>query len=58
MPDRKVAPLLLAAAAAIGFAAEAGEQLPTLNGQKPLILGIAARRDIDRSTRSPPMSLR
>jgi len=40
MPDRKVVPLLLAAAAAtIGFAAEAGEQLPTLNGQKPLILG-------------------
>src|SRR5215831_18988630 len=41
MPDRKVGPLLLAAAAAaIGFAAEAGEQLlPTLNGQKPLILG-------------------
>ena len=40
MPDRKVAPLLLAlATASIGFAAEAGEQLPTLNGQKPLILG-------------------
>src|SRR4051812_34221901 len=40
MPDRKVGPLLLAAAAAtIGFAAEAGEQLSTLNGQKPLILG-------------------
>jgi len=40
MPERKVAPLLLAVAAAtIGFAAEAGEQLSTLNGQKPLILG-------------------
>jgi glycerophosphoryl diester phosphodiesterase len=40
MPDRKVAPMLLAAAtAAIGFVAEAAAQLPTLNGQKPLILG-------------------
>jgi glycerophosphoryl diester phosphodiesterase len=40
MPDRKVGSLLLAAtAAAIGFDATAGEQLPTLNGQKPLILG-------------------
>ena len=40
MPDRKVGPLLLAlAAATIGFAAEADEQLPTLNGQKPLIFG-------------------
>jgi hypothetical protein len=54
MPDRKVAPMLLAAAAtAIGFAAKAGEQLPTLNGQKPLILGHRGAADIDPSTRLP-----
>jgi glycerophosphoryl diester phosphodiesterase len=40
MPDRKIGPLALAAAAAtIGSAAEAGAHFSTLNGQKPLILG-------------------
>jgi len=34
--------LVAAPVAAVGFAAEAGEQLPPLNGQKPVILVIAS----------------
>jgi glycerophosphoryl diester phosphodiesterase len=40
MSGQKIVPLLLAiTAATISFGAEAGVQLPTLNGQVPLILG-------------------